>query len=986
MWLLRGGQEIYPLIQLLALVDIVRGQADASPSTAGGDATKTTATTPTVQPTCESRTVNYITHTLPQQCLTSAPSSVAPSSESSVTVSQTASSPAESTAAATVADEEEHELDSDGNDLSTGAFMSFEEWKKKQLEKSGQENLENRPRKSHEDRGEAPGEDYGSFGDDGEISLDFDAYSAEKISEITSATKPSQKEKEREDAIEKVSREEGLPHVHRSKDAGKTCKERFSYSSFDAGATVLKTSHGAKNSKAILVENKDSYMLMECGTENKFFIVELSDDILVDTVVLANFEFFSSMVRQFRVSVSDRYPVKLDKWNILGEYQARNSRDIQPFLIENPQIWARYLRVEILSHYGKEYYCPLSLIRVHGTRMLDSWKEADPSDLEGDFEAEGETTKSLESPEETLDPEVEVVVDEPQTPEQTQPENHTVTIHQSAVIPVWDKSYFQHRFQPDATCGLDETPDRPSQTHSGEDKERNAAPARPQPVATAEQTGQTIASPTSHSPETSTTDSPAVASASSRENSSASAITTTPTDVGSPASASPTPSNTTQTPASKSTTVSAKPSNTHVVKNKSGASTSLKPPSSKSSHPKVSGASSSRNKTSTVTSSSTAASPTVQDSFFKQLTKRLQSLESNTTLSMQYIESQSKFLQEALAKLERRQVSKVDSFLDTLNKTVLSELREVRTQYDQIWQSTVIALESQREQSEREIVALSTRLSLLADEVVFQKRMAIIQSILTLGCLVLVVFSRGLASAGLELYYPSQFLGSTSRLASPAYPSTPKAVSRRAQRDSTPLRESIEDRNGITPERGLSVDRDANPTPPRSRTGHSPTPEPRPQRHLSLPENRRPSPSRAVSETTGLECYQPPTPASLDAGYDSEPPDLSSAPREGDYFSRPSDSANDSANSYRESTPATADDETHPLTTFNNTHASESRQTSSTEADDDESLSAATTTTAAYAGDSGAPQPHRGAARPPMSHVGSSRKPLPALPEDEDPE
>lgn len=72
----------------------------------------------------------------------------------------------------------------------------------------------------------------------------------------------------------------------------------------------------------------------------------------------------------------------------------------------------------------------------------------------------------------------------------------------------------------------------------------------------------------------------------------------------------------------------------------------------------------------------------------------------------------------------------------------------MRQQYDQIWQSTVLALETQREQSDREITALGTRLNLLADELVFQKRMAIFQSVLLLCCLVLVLFSRGVLSGG----------------------------------------------------------------------------------------------------------------------------------------------------------------------------------------------------------------------------------------------
>ncbi|KAI3398243.1 hypothetical protein diail_9581, partial [Diaporthe ilicicola] len=143
-----------------------------------------------------------------------------------------------------------------------------------------------------------------------------------------------------------------------------------------------------------------------------------------------------------------------------------------------------------------------------------------------------------------------------------------------------------------------------------------------------------------------------------------------------------------------------------------------------------------------------------------------------------YIEEQSKFLQEALKKMERKQISRVDSFLDNLNSTVFSELRRVRQDYDQIWQSTVIALETQREQSQRDIIALR-------DEVIFQKRMAIFQSVLLLCCLVLVVFSRGVfggGAAGLSadqwpITSTSQFINSY--LASPRWPpGSPQALSR----------------------------------------------------------------------------------------------------------------------------------------------------------------------------------------------------------------
>lgn len=73
---------------------------------------------------------------------------------------------------------------------------------------------------------------------------------------------------------------EDTPRDGLSKDAGKTCKERFSYASFDAGATIVKSHQGAKNSKAVLIENKDTYMLSKCEIENKFLIIELSVSLI----------------------------------------------------------------------------------------------------------------------------------------------------------------------------------------------------------------------------------------------------------------------------------------------------------------------------------------------------------------------------------------------------------------------------------------------------------------------------------------------------------------------------------------------------------------------------------------------------------------------------------------------------------------------------------------------------------------------------------
>lgn len=103
-------------------------------------------------------------------------------------------------------------------------------------------------------------------------------------------------------------------------------KERFNYASIDCAATVRGANKEAKGAQSILYESKDQYMLNKCSA-NKYVIINLCEEILIDTIVLANFEFFSSTFKDFRVYVADRYPT--NDWKLLGQWQARNTRDLQ---------------------------------------------------------------------------------------------------------------------------------------------------------------------------------------------------------------------------------------------------------------------------------------------------------------------------------------------------------------------------------------------------------------------------------------------------------------------------------------------------------------------------------------------------------------------------------------------------------------------------------------------------------------------------------
>lgn len=195
-----------------------------------------------------------------------------------------------------------------------------------------------------------------------------------------------------------------IPNPASVEDQGKTYKDKFNYASVNCAATVVKTNSEAKGASAILTEVKDSYLINKCSSLNKFVVIELCQDILINTVVIGNYELFSSMFKDLKFLVSDRFPV-VDGWRELGQYQAQNIRDVQSFDIKNPLIWARYLKIEILSHYGNEFYCPISLVRVHGTTMMEEVKNTDHTTDKEAFKEPESPTQALLNYTEDLEPE-----------------------------------------------------------------------------------------------------------------------------------------------------------------------------------------------------------------------------------------------------------------------------------------------------------------------------------------------------------------------------------------------------------------------------------------------------------------------------------------------------------------------------------------------------------------------------------------------------
>ncbi|KFY25497.1 hypothetical protein V493_04636 [Pseudogymnoascus sp. VKM F-4281 (FW-2241)] len=739
-----------------------------APAVAEGTASHASVATPIWTGTCESRIINYVT-ALPNfesVCYRQRRNDAAVAKETATIGSATytdgyggaehASIPDSITAQKTgdtTATETEVAASHETDDVfSDASFLSFEDWKKQIIEKSedevdGSRDGERRRKPEESD------ETLDNLGDDYEIDINIEAFLGDNQGNKDNKPGPSQNNDRstykhvhtKQPGDEKVEKP-----AQRSKDAGKTCKERTNFASFDSGAQVMKANPEAKSTSALLSENRDAYMLNTCSAKNKFVIVELSDSILVETVGLANFEFFSSTFREFRISVSDRYPVKLDRWVDLGTFQARNSREIQAFLIEDPRVWARYLRIEFLSQYGNEFYCPISLLRVHGRTMIQDVLSTEQSTGPDDEEDAEDNLREAEGEKLAAEAVAEVIKEETNL---TESMKDRATTHEDLVgaSETFKPDISNRTILPNGALENDDiflndsmefmtTPwhkynlnlDNFFGEPAGLEMSSILRKPAPKPPTTTLVANKTSSAPTLDSPSITITDEHPAANSTVPPTPDAALPTVehNVTDILTPA-VTPTPVVEVKPQPTTEVPVQGSPANSSVDSMAQNQSTVV------------------TNKTSS-TSSAPVSQPTTQESFFKNVSKRLQLLEQNSTLSLKYIEEQSRNLREAFNKVEKRQLAKSTSFLESLNGTVLAELRQFGKQYDQIWQSTVFELESQRDLLSRETIALSSRLTLLADELVFQKRMAIVQSVLLLLCMGLVLFSR-LLPGGVEL-------------------------------------------------------------------------------------------------------------------------------------------------------------------------------------------------------------------------------------------
>ncbi|KXN82830.1 hypothetical protein AN958_02104, partial [Leucoagaricus sp. SymC.cos] len=477
--------------------------------------------------------------------------------------------------------------------------------------------------------------------------------------------------------------------------------DRFNYASLDCSARVHKAHKGAKHPSNILSSKKDRYMLSPCKTkgEMQFVIIELCEDIKIDTVQLANFEFFSGVFKDFTVRVTKTLTTWKDDpeegWTVAGTYKAKHVRGVQSFhLPPSLRDFYRYLRIDFHSHYGSEYYCPVSLVRVYGLTHLEEWKW----EL---WEVESRTK-------------METTLKDAQMHRTTETLEHVSNLT-------------------DKTVSVDDI-----NQAAGQESTMPSTMASP-----VNETGDetTPATTVTESPPHSTT----------THLSSSPTITQPPEPEISPAS-SPAPS--TSTPATSSPTLFSSalhastdpPSNATppAIAPNHNTNTSLMPTSVVVSQGNARGSSSSITVTASPLITTNPYLPVPisgGESIYRMIMNRLIGLERNQTLYEQYMSQQQLTVREALKRL-----SEDIGRLEGLGKAQ-------RQAHDRI----VLEWEKQRKQWQMEHAQLLQRIDYLSDEIIMEKRLGIAQLCLLLAVLVFISLTRGSQGPVIEdrRYWPS---------------------------------------------------------------------------------------------------------------------------------------------------------------------------------------------------------------------------------------
>jgi len=169
------------------------------------------------------------------------------------------------------------------------------------------------------------------------------------------------------------ARQPSAPTPHNKLNGVKLTKN---FASPDCSAKIVGANTESENSGSVISSSRDEYFKTKCS-DQAWFVVELCESIKALKVQLANLELYSSSPHQFRVSVGSVYPGREKDWAEFGTFSYSNERTVQSFKSETGVV-GKFAKVEILSHHGNEYFCPVSMFKVYGISEIDLITEDEP--------------------------------------------------------------------------------------------------------------------------------------------------------------------------------------------------------------------------------------------------------------------------------------------------------------------------------------------------------------------------------------------------------------------------------------------------------------------------------------------------------------------------------------------------------------------------------------------------------------------------------
>lgn len=104
--------------------------------------------------------------------------------------------------------------------------------------------------------------------------------------------------------------------------------QKYNYASPDCSARIHSSSPQTQHASSLLHKSRDRYMLTPCKANQHWVVVELCDEIRVEALEVAVWEFFSGVVREIRVSVGEE-DEPMTRWEEIETFVGRNVRGAQ---------------------------------------------------------------------------------------------------------------------------------------------------------------------------------------------------------------------------------------------------------------------------------------------------------------------------------------------------------------------------------------------------------------------------------------------------------------------------------------------------------------------------------------------------------------------------------------------------------------------------------------------------------------------------------